>query len=379
MSQPASKFLLVWDFKPRLRRMFESWLIRLASGLREAGVEFHVCFSGEMVEWFASEFASAGGVAHVHETMRGRLDADAAASLVKSLGQTGLGICFYPMLSPATLRLTRMHQVTGALFIDQSSQPVPARTGWKKLAVRLRGAIGARCYRRIITVSDYNRAKLIHRLGVPASRIERIYNGVDLSRFEAPAQGDPRSGPILYVGQMEGYKGVPTLLRAYADLRKRRPEAPPLKLAGGGALLDELRSRGVPEGVELLGLRNDAPDLMKAARCIVIPSEWEEACAFAAIEAMASGRPVIASDAGSLPELLAGKAAIFKKGDAGALCEALERVLFGGEAVAAEQNAAALRERAFREFSFDRMIEIYLRRILEVCGREAPPPADALS
>jgi glycosyltransferase involved in cell wall biosynthesis len=220
---------------------------------------------------------------------------------------------------------------------------------------------------------------LIHRLGVPASRIERIYNGVDLSRFEAPAQGDPRSGPILYVGQMEGYKGVPTLLRAYADLRKRRPEAPPLKLAGGGALLDELRSRGVPEGVELLGLRNDAPDLMKAARCIVIPSEWEEACAFAAIEAMASGRPVIASDAGSLPELLAGKAAIFKKGDAGALCEALERVLFGGEAVAAEQNAAALRERAFREFSFDRMIEIYLRRILEVCGREAPPPADALS
>lgn len=373
MSQKCDKFLLVWDFKPRLRRMFESWLVRLASGLRAAGVEFHVSLSGEPVEWFASEFAAAGGVAHVHETMRGRLDDAAATDLVKSLGSTGLGVCFYPMLSPKTLRLTRLRGVTGALFIDQSSQPVPARTGWKKMAVRLRGAVGARCYRRIITVSDYNRAKLIDRLGVPASRIERVYNGVDLNRFETPALTDPRSGPALYVGQMEGYKGVPTLLRAYAELKQRRPDAPPLNLAGGGALLDELRARGAPEGVELLGLRNDAPDLMKAARCIVIPSEWEEACAFAAIEAMASGRPVIASDAGSLPELLAGKAAIFKRGDAGALADALERLLFGGESAAAERNAAELRERAFREFSFEKMVETYLRRILEVCGRHAPP------
>lgn len=377
MGAPADKFLLVWDFKPRLRRMFESWLIRLASGLRAAGVEFHVCLSGEPVEWFGSEFASAGGVAHVRETMRGRLDKEVASALIRSLGRTGLGICFYPMLSPATLSLTRMSQVAGAMFIDQSSQPVPARTGWRALAVRLRGEIGARCYRRIITVSDYNRDKLVHRLGVPAQRIERIYNGVDLSRFEAPAASDPLGGPILYVGQMEGYKGVPALLSAYEELRRRRSEVPPLKLAGGGALLEELRSRGAPDGVELLGLRNDAPDLMKAARCIVIPSEWEEACAFAAIEAMASGRPVIASDAGSLPELLAGKAAIFKKGDAHALADALERVLFSPEAAAAETRAAELRERAFREFSFDRMVAAYLRRILEVCGREAVMPEGA--
>ncbi|MCB1224378.1 MAG: glycosyltransferase family 4 protein [Verrucomicrobiales bacterium] len=369
MRAPADKFVLIWDFIPRLRRMFESWLIRQAEALRDEGIEFHVCFSGQPVDWFAQEFARVGGVAHVRESMRGRLDKEAAVALIRSLGRTGLGICFYPMLSPATLRLTRLSEVTGAMFIDQSSKPVPRRTGWKALAVRLRGQLGARCYRRIITVSDYNRDKLVHRLGVPAGRVERLYNGVDLARFEAPPTSDPLNGPILYVGQMEGYKGVPTLLSAYEELRRRRQDAPALKLAGGGALLDALRSQGVPPGVELLGLRNDAPDLMREARCIVIPSEWEEACAFAAIESMASGRPVVASNAGSLPELLAGKAAIFKKGDVQGLVEALERVLFGVTAAAAERDAKVLREHAFREFSFDRMVEAYQAPILDVCGR----------
>lgn len=369
MINKADKFLLVWDFKPRLRRMFESWLIRLASGLRDAGVEFHVCFSGEPVEWFASEFAAAGGVAHVRESMRGRLDRRAASELISSLGSTGLGICFYPMLSPKTLLLTRLPGVVGTLFIDQSSQPVPVLKGLKALAVRLRGAIGSRCYRRIITVSDYNRDKLVKRLGVPASRIERVYNGVDLGRFEKTVSSDPRSGPIFYVGQIEGYKGVTTLVRAYKELKQRRPDAPALMLAGGGALLQEFRTKDPPEGCEFLGLRNDAPDLMKAARCIVIPSEWEEACAFTAIEAMASGRPVIASDAGSLPELLAGKAAIFRKGDATDLADTLERVLFGMDDRQCELNADALRTRAFREFSFDRMVESYLSAILDLFGK----------
>ena len=54
-------------------------------------------------------------------------------------------------------------------------------------------------------------------------------------------------------------------------------------------------------------------------------------------------------------------------------------MIFGDTSALAERHAGELRERAFREFSFDRMVEAYLRRILEVCGRGTDAPVRAQS
>lgn len=265
-----------------------------------------------------------------------------------------------------------MPGVRGAVFIDQSSTPIPRRSGWRQLLIRLRGMIGGRCYHSIVTVSDYNRRKLVERLGLPVRRLHRIYNGIDLSRFAGALVPPDASAPILYVGQMEEYKGVSTLIRAYAHLRQEHWSGPGLQLAGGGAMLEGLQqdveTGRLAPGLEILGLRNDAPDLMRNSKCIVIPSEWEEACAFVAIEAMASGRPVVCSDAGSLPELFDGKAIVVPRGDVRSLANALRLVCSGAGEEGRISNAEALRERAFTTFSLATMTEAYLPHFLGACG-----------
>lgn len=372
MTSNHQSLLFFIDFIPRLRRTFESWLIHTAVALRERNVIFHVCISGPPVDWFEREFHEAGGKLHLRSAMRGRLDGETARSLVREVGPVAVAFCFYPMLSLDALRLTKMTGVRGAVFIDQSSTPIPCRSGWRQLLIKLRGMIGGRCYDSIVTVSDYNRRKLVDRLGLPVRRLHRIYNGIDLCRFDGDHGPLEANAPILYVGQMEEYKGVGTLIRAYTLLSQEGWIGPGLQLAGGGSMLEGLRldaERGrLAAGVEVLGPRNDAPDLMRNSKCIVIPSEWEEACAFVAIEAMASGRPVVCSDAGSLPELFDGKAIVVPRGDVRSLANALRLVCSEAEEEGRMGNAVALRERAFTAFSLATMTEAYLPHFLGACG-----------
>jgi glycosyltransferase involved in cell wall biosynthesis len=360
------------DFIPRLRRTFESWLIHTAAALREQNVTLHVCISGPPVDWFEREFHEAGGKLHLHSVMRGRIDGKTARSLFREVKPSAIVVCFYPMLSWAALRLTKMPGVRGAISIDQSSTPIPCRSGWRRLLIQLRGMIGGRCYDSIVTVSDYNRRKLVERLGLPVRRLHKIYNGIDLTRFAGDYRPPAATAPILYVGQMEEYKGVGTLIRAYTLLSREGWRGPGLQLAGGGTMLEGLRleaeSGRLAAGIEILGPRNDAPDLMRNSRCIVIPSEWEEACAFVAIEAMASGRPVVCSDAGSLPELFDGKAIVVPRGDVQSLANALRLVCSEAGEEGRMGNAVALRERAFTEFSLTTMTEAYLPHFLGACG-----------
>jgi glycosyltransferase involved in cell wall biosynthesis len=372
MSLNPQSLLFFIDFIPRLRRTFESWLIHSAAALWERNVIFHVCISGPPVDWFEREFHEAGGKLHLRSVMRGRIDGKTARSLVREIKPTAIAFCFYPMLSLDALRLTKMPGVRGTVFIDQSSTPIPCRYGWRQLLIQLRGMIGGRCYDSIVTVSDYNRRKLVERLGLPVRRLHRIYNGIDLSRFAGDHGPLEATAPILYVGQMEEFKGVGTLIRAYTLLSQEGWNGPGLQLAGGGTMLEGLRldaeSGSLAANVEILGPRNDAPDLMRNSRCIVIPSEWEEACAFVAIEAMASGRPVVCSDAGSLPELFDGKAIVVPKGDVRSLANALQLVCSEAGEEGRISNAEALRERAFTEFSLTTMTQAYLPHFLGACG-----------
>ncbi|WP_075087177.1 glycosyltransferase family 4 protein [Verrucomicrobium spinosum] len=111
--------------------------------------------------------------------------------------------------------------------------------------------------------------------------------------------------------------------------------------------------------MEFLGQRQDVPELMMSGRCVVIPSEWDEACAFSALEAMAAGRPVITSDAGSLPELMGPDGVVFKKKDVSGLSSALEKVLRGDMSPSPDEMAARLRKRAFEHFTLERMTREY--------------------
>jgi glycosyltransferase involved in cell wall biosynthesis len=99
-------------------------------------------------------------------------------------------------------------------------------------------------------------------------------------------------------------KGVDRLLRAFDRLQP----GPILVYAGDGpafaslqALRDSLPSR---DRIRLLGYRADREVLLEAADICVVPSVWEEAFGLAALEAMAMGKPVVATAVGGIPEII---------------------------------------------------------------------------
>lgn len=159
------------------------------------------------------------------------------------------------------------------------------------------------------------------------SKVVTIPPGVDLERFSPiPKEVAKRRAGIpehhrniLFAGRIEPLKGVDTLLRAIALIRERQPEAVRdvcVAIIGGDpwnedpddemARLQDLRSElGVAETVTFLGAKDQdvLPDYYAAAEMVVMPSHYES-FGMVALEAMAMGTPVIASEVGGLAFLV---------------------------------------------------------------------------
>jgi len=135
-------------------------------------------------------------------------------------------------------------------------------------------------------------------------------NGVDTHRFaprpevrQAKRQelGLGEEFIWLAVGRLEEAKDYPTLLRAFALVRERHPQAR-LLVVGAGSLEEEVKrlalELGLGESVRFLGLRTDIPELMNAADAYVMSSAWE-GMPMVLLEAHASGLPIVATDVGA--------------------------------------------------------------------------------
>lgn len=170
---------------------------------------------------------------------------------------------------------------------------------------------------RIIAVDSRIRKYLIG-LGVPTDKITGIPNAVDHSAFSpAPCADGPHEAPttpvILCPRRLVPKNGPEIALRAFAELYQRGIAAA-LQFAGDGPMRDELESSarklGLGGKVSFLGSveHGSMPALYRAATVVVIPSVSvdgiEEATSIAAIEAMACGKPVIATDIGGLREII---------------------------------------------------------------------------
>lgn len=197
-----------------------------------------------------------------------------------------------------------------------------------------------------------------------------IPNGIE----GRPPLGPPASPPLVaYVGRLSARKGPDVLLRAMASLGDRHPAARLVfcgdEFGGGEAIASELRALaarlGVAERVELQPFREDVTDLLQAATVVVSPSVLPESFGLILLEAMASGRAVIASDHGGPRELVVDGETGFlvPPGDEAALAAALDRLL--ADPALATRLGEAGRARARARFSLDasvrRFEELYLR------------------
>lgn len=142
--------------------------------------------------------------------------------------------------------------------------------------------------------------------GYPVERIHHIPTFVDSGRFRPLPPGVPVDDYMLYFGRIAPDKGLGTLIEAYAKLG---PSAPPLKLMGPSEPAEEARLRArcaelTLGNVQFIGAARgeEMVSIVQRARFAIVSSVWFENTPNTVYEAFACGRPVIATDIGSLPE-----------------------------------------------------------------------------
>jgi glycosyltransferase involved in cell wall biosynthesis len=160
----------------------------------------------------------------------------------------------------------------------------------------------------IVANSEGVKNDLITKVGIPASKVRRIYNGVDTLLYAPRPEARPRvrrqiglSADHLVMGtvaRLYPKKGVSTLLEAAAGLRSRIPGLR-LLIVGDGPerqrLSEQAAALGLHDQVVFLGERTDVPDLLAAMDIFAFPSLFE-GFPNAVLEAMAAGLPVVATD-----------------------------------------------------------------------------------
>jgi glycosyltransferase involved in cell wall biosynthesis len=213
------------------------------------------------------------------------------------------------------LRLT-FGEVVGSRFIKGSWVATAALEAIRRAQTLLGLWDGAIC--RYVTLSKFVRSVLVD-IGIDQTKISVVPPFSDAPI--APKQSD--GGYVLFAGRLEDYKGVATLIQAM----RASPDVE-LRIAGSGPEERRLREMGRGMRVRFHGfVPGDALwDLMRGARVVIVPSLWPEAFGLVALEAMSVGTPVIVSDRGGLPEIVAttGAGTIFKAGEVQALSAAIQ-------------------------------------------------------
>ena len=190
------------------------------------------------------------------------------------------------------------------------------------------------------TPSHYAADRLV-RLGLPPERLTVLANYLPVDEIADGSAADA-GGYALFAGRLSVEKGVAYAIDAAREARV------PIKVAGDGPLADDLVRRAAGDRhVELLGRVGAAEvrTLLGGASMAVVPSVSGDVMPFAALEGMAAGLPVAATDAGSLPEVLGSGATVPRK-DSDALARRM-RALHddpGARRSEGERNIARARE-----------------------------------
>jgi glycosyltransferase involved in cell wall biosynthesis len=192
---------------------------------------------------------------------------------------------------------------------------------------------------RFIAVSRYTADDLVGRAGVPASKIEVIYHGLDPA-FSIAENGAGRAPPVspyvLAVGGVSPRKNTRRLIAAFSRWRARGGHRSQYRLLITGTSLDtdfDQNGSVLPEGVSLLGYVDKAelPGLYSRAAAFLYPGIYE-GFGLPIIEAMASGAPVVTSRTGAAPEIAGGAAILVDPFDVGSIETGLEQAIQPEEA-----------------------------------------------
>jgi glycosyltransferase involved in cell wall biosynthesis len=261
---------------------------------------------------------------------------------------------------PATLYLTR----AVALASQRCHLDLPSPGLRRALLFAERRAHG------VVVNCRFLERHLIRDAGIPPERIHLCYNGIDLDRFTRQDAVRPAALPAdsLVIGVVCGLrpeKGLPTLVDAFAAVRKLTPNLR-LAMVGSGTMLADLQKRAAERGIldacVFQPSTNHVVDWLRHIDIFVLPS-LSEAFSNSLMEAMACGCCAIASSVGGNPELIEDgkRGLLFAPEDTAGLERALQAVILDANLRRrlADAGRDFVRSNFSRETAARRMGEIY--------------------
>lgn len=222
-----------------------------------------------------------------------------------------------PLMLSSPLIIT-VHDLMGLKFPDFFEGGTVVVRLFARWFIKLFVPLALKRAKKIIAVSETTKKELVENLNISEDKIEVIYQGVD-SFFRKESNPQRREkiksdfkinkGIILYIGNTRSYKNLPRLIKAFQIFQE---EVRGFQLVIGSG--DKRNMRSLNKMISHLNLKQDVIftgplkdediiTLMSSAEVFVFPSLWE-GFGLPPLEAMACGLPVVASRAGSLPEVL---------------------------------------------------------------------------
>ncbi|WP_052437453.1 glycosyltransferase family 4 protein [Vibrio hyugaensis] len=261
------------------------------------------------------------------------------------------------------------------VFSDHSSTPID-KSSHSYLALNhlrsMRQNLMSLVIDAYLPVSDFVAARIALNLPNAQHKIRRLYNGIDLTRFQPTnSKGNVLRiksellgisddvTTVAFIGQLTQEKGVDLFLNVAKRCVDDGVECR-FFIIGDGAFRKEVENlcshHLYRNDIHYLGLRSDVPDILRVTDVFVMPSLWEEAFGLTAIEASACGVPVVASNIGGLPEVILHhhSGILVEAGDELCLYNAIRRMIEDTDArVEFGKNG---RRHAEQNFNLDNMV-----------------------
>lgn len=266
------------------------------------------------------------------------------SSIFRFIKARGINVLYLTDRPVYSLRylISRLAGVTKIVIHDRTSGHRDVPGPIKKL---LKAAVHRVPYLSVdlaIGVSDFVRNRLINVSCLPASRVVRVHNALDILKFR-PERDDliysrfglsPDTRIVFAHSRANTYKGIQTLIEAAEILvHARHISDVAFVYCGDGPDLEYFKrivdEKSLSGRFYCPGRCDQIQRLLRGASVVVVPSIWQEALGLSVIEGMASGKPVVASRVGGIVEIIDdGKDGfLFDPGDSAALAHLIENLL----------------------------------------------------
>lgn len=224
--------------------------------------------------------------------------------------------------------------------------------------------------KRILCVSNTVKKHLISPVGINGGKIEVVYNGIDLKRFSIESDKEnrerlrksfgirPTAKIIGNVSRLIEDKGHEYLLMTIPEILKIHPDIKVLIVGDGElktALIEQCKKLNISNYVIFAGARTDIPELLDIMDIFVFPT-FREAFGICILEAMAMGKPIIATDDAAIPELIENhkEGILVHPGEPRSLSEAILTLL--NNPLKSKKMGQAAKERV-KDFSLEKMVK----------------------